>query len=162
MTRGFLSFSPAIPFNLFSTISLAYLIMSRIEDGVYIISVPFGPGCITDPGEGRWVPLVPHNALGKDADKIIIQYNHDRGAFSLQFENSKKYITFDGIPSVNNKLKDGEKPRYFKIERHEFASDKYAICVAENKHFHVGMAMERVFPPWIAMSGLPRGAAVGD
>ncbi|CAE6484085.1 unnamed protein product [Rhizoctonia solani] len=129
--------------------------MSKIEDGVYIISVPMGPGCITDPGEGRWVPLVPHNSLGKDADKIRIKYNHDQGAYSLQFEKSGKYLTFDGLPAMNNKLLDGDKPRYFKIEQHPYSPDQYAIKVAENRAFHIGLAMERVFPPWIAMTSLP-------
>ncbi|CAE6411109.1 hypothetical protein ACGC1H_006415 [Rhizoctonia solani] len=129
--------------------------MSRIEDGVYIISVPFGPGCITDPGEGRWVPLVPHGALGDKSDRIRIQYNHDRGAFSLQFEKSKKFMSFEGMPSMNNKLLDADKPRYFKIERHEYAPEQYAIYVAEHKAFHIGLAMERVYPPWIAMTSLP-------
>ncbi|KAG8685088.1 hypothetical protein FRC11_011147 [Ceratobasidium sp. 423] len=129
--------------------------MSTIPDGVYIISVPMGPGCITDPGEGRWVPLVPHNSLGKDADKIKIKYNHDQGAYSLQFEKSGKYLTFEGMPRMNNKLLDGDKPRYFKIDQHPYGPDQYAIKVAENKFFHVGLAMERVYPPWIAMTNLP-------
>ncbi|CAE6411121.1 hypothetical protein ACGC1H_006416 [Rhizoctonia solani] len=129
--------------------------MSKIEDGVYIISVPMGPGCITDPGEGRWVPLAPHKSLGKDADKIRIKYSHDKGAYSFQFEKSQKYLTFEGMPSMNNKLLDGDKPRYFKIEEHPYHPDMHAIKIAENKNFHVGLAMERILPPWIAMSNLP-------
>ncbi|CAE6426308.1 unnamed protein product [Rhizoctonia solani] len=129
--------------------------MSKIEDGVYIISVPMGPGCITDPGEGRWVPLVPHKSLGKDADKIKIKYNQDKGAYSLQFEKSGKYLTFEGSPSINNKLLDGDKPRYFKIAQHPYASDQYVIKVAEDPTYHIGIAMERIFPPWIAMTNLP-------
>ncbi|KEP47090.1 hypothetical protein V565_168650 [Rhizoctonia solani 123E] len=107
-----------------------------------------GPGCITDPGEGRWVPLVPHKSLGKDADKA-------HSAYSFQFEKSEKYLTFEGMPSMNNKLLDGDKPRYFKIEEHPYHPDMHAIKIAENKSFHVGLAMEHILPPWIAMSSLP-------
>ncbi|CAE6445587.1 unnamed protein product [Rhizoctonia solani] len=129
--------------------------MSHIGDGVYSITIPFGPGCITDPGEGRWVPLVPSGSLGSDADKIRVVFNQDRGAYSLQFEKSKKYITFGGEPSMNNKLLTGDKPRYFKIEQHPYGPGQYAIKAAENKNFHLGLAMERVFPPWVAMTSLP-------
>ncbi|CUA73470.1 hypothetical protein RSOLAG22IIIB_10829 [Rhizoctonia solani] len=129
--------------------------MSKIEDGVYIISIPFGPGCITDPGEGRWVPLVPHNSLGKDADRVKIAYSEERGAYSIQFEKSGKYVAYNGAPTMNNKLLDGDKPCYFKIEKHEYSPEQYAIKVAENKTFHVGLAMERVYPPWVAMTSLP-------
>ncbi|CUA77382.1 hypothetical protein RSOLAG22IIIB_12716 [Rhizoctonia solani] len=136
--------------------------MSKIEDGVYIISVSIRPGCITDPGEGRWVPLVPHKSLGKDADRIKIKYSEDQGAYSLQFEKSGKYLTFEGLPALSNKLLDGDKPRYFKNEQQPYGPDKYAnsvanslltvglcsIKVAENKFFRIVLAMERVIPLW--------------
>ncbi|CCO36410.1 hypothetical protein RSOLAG1IB_11654 [Rhizoctonia solani AG-1 IB] len=130
--------------------------MPGINDGVYTISIPFGPGCITDPGEGRWVPLVPHGSLGPDADKILVRFNPDRGAYSLQFEKSKKYLTFEREPFPNNKLLDGDKPRYFKIEQHPYAPDQYMILVAEQSNYNIGPAMERIFPPWVAMGSSPQ------
>ncbi|KAJ1301167.1 hypothetical protein OPQ81_003578 [Rhizoctonia solani] len=129
--------------------------MSNIENGVYIFSVPMGQGCITDPGEGRFLHLLPHGALGEDADKIRVNYNQDKGAYSLQFEKSKKYLSFLGEPSMNNKLVPDDKPRYFKIERHPYYPDMHVVKIAEDKSFHVGMALERIFPPWIAMTKLP-------
>ncbi|QRW10446.1 hypothetical protein RhiLY_09445 [Ceratobasidium sp. AG-Ba] len=113
-----------------------------------------GQGSITDPGEDRWIPLLPHGSLGADADKIAVKFNVEKG-YTFQFTKSKKYITFDGPPSINNKLLDGDKPRYFKIEQHPYQLDCYAIKVAEDKNFHLGLAMERIFPPWIAMSNFP-------
>ncbi|CAE6498810.1 unnamed protein product [Rhizoctonia solani] len=129
--------------------------MSRIEDGLYVIGLPFGESYITDPGEGRFLPLLPTGNLGKDANKIKLQYKEDKGAYSLQFEKSGKYLTFEGPPSINNKLLDGDKPRYFKIEAHPYAQGQYAIKVAEDKKFHIGLAMERIFPPWVAMNSFP-------
>ncbi|QRW10444.1 hypothetical protein RhiLY_09443 [Ceratobasidium sp. AG-Ba] len=114
-----------------------------------------GRGSVTDPGEGRWVPLLPRDTLGPDADKIELTFNIDKGGYSLKFKKSQKYLTFDGPPSINNKLLDGDKPRYFKIEQHSYDSDRYAIYVAEDKKFHLGLAMERIFPPWVAMNNFP-------
>ncbi|CEL62831.1 hypothetical protein RSOLAG1IB_12581 [Rhizoctonia solani AG-1 IB] len=129
--------------------------MSQIADGVYTISLPHGDSRITDPGEGRWLNLLPGGSLGKDADKIRIKFNGDRGGYSLQFEKSGKYFTFEGSPFPNNKLLDGDKPRYFKIQKHEFYPDMYAINLSEDKNFHIAMAMERIYPPWVAMNSFP-------
>ncbi|CAE6461115.1 unnamed protein product [Rhizoctonia solani] len=129
--------------------------MAAIPDGVYKIQLPHGNSFITDPGEGRFLHLLPDEALGKNADKIKVTYNSERGAYSLQFEKSKKYLTFEREPSRNNKLVDGDKPRYFKIDKHSYYADHYAIYVAEDRQFHLGMAMERIYPPWVAMQNFP-------
>ncbi|KAG8707089.1 hypothetical protein FRC09_002033 [Ceratobasidium sp. 395] len=129
--------------------------MTNIPDGCYFIQLPNSETAITDPGEGRYLHLLPHGTLGPDADKILVKHNDDKGAYSLQFEKSKKYLTYLNDPSMNNKLVDGDKPRYFKIAKHPYYPDQYVICAAEDKNYHVGMAMERIFPPWVALSALP-------
>ncbi|QRV96126.1 hypothetical protein RhiJN_24144 [Ceratobasidium sp. AG-Ba] len=127
---------------------------SSVPDGVYSICLPNSQDCITDTGEGRWLNLMQKGYLGPDAHKIIVKYIAERGGYYLQFEKSKKYITFDGEPSMNNKLLDGDKPRYFKITAHEYYPDLFVIAVAENKEYHLGMALERIFPPWVAMQNM--------
>ncbi|QRV81690.1 hypothetical protein RhiJN_09705 [Ceratobasidium sp. AG-Ba] len=124
-----------------------------VPDGVYSCELPNGV-CITDSGEGRWLNLMPPNSLGRDAHKIIVKYNLDRGAYSLQFEKSKSYLTFDGVPSNNNKLLPGDKPRYFTITPHEYEKDKFVIGIKENKEDHLGMARELIYPPWVAMNNM--------
>ncbi|CAE6431298.1 unnamed protein product [Rhizoctonia solani] len=127
---------------------------SNISDGVYSLELPFEQGCICDTGEGRWVNVLQPGSLGPDAHKVKVTYHKDKGAYSLQFEKSELYLTFDGMPTINNKLIPGHKPRYFRIEPHDYDEDKHTIIVDEDKHFHIGLAMERVFPPFVAMNNL--------
>ncbi|KAF8752394.1 hypothetical protein RhiXN_11052 [Rhizoctonia solani] len=130
--------------------------MSTIKDGVYLFALPNSSGsCISDPGEGRYLPLLPPGAIDEDAHKIVVKWNEERGGYSLQFKKSGKYLAFEGPPGINNKLLDGDKPRYFKITEHVYDSEKYAITVSEDTKYHIGLAMERIFPPWVAMSSFP-------
>ncbi|KAG8708610.1 hypothetical protein FRC09_001141 [Ceratobasidium sp. 395] len=129
--------------------------MTAVPDGVYAIQLPNSDTAITDPGEGRYLHLLPHGALGQDADKIKVNYNGDKGAYSLQFEKSKKYLSYTDVPAMNNKLIDGDKPRYFKITKHDYYPDQFVITAAEDKNYHVGMALERIYPPWVALSSFP-------
>ncbi|KAB5591458.1 hypothetical protein CTheo_5103 [Ceratobasidium theobromae] len=124
---------------------------NKISDGVYSIQLPHGSSAITDPGEGRWLNLMHPGELGKDADKIEVRFNQERGAYSFKFAASKKYITYEGEPSTNNKLCTGDKPRYFRIVQHEYYPEQYVIYTVENMHFHFAIAFERIFPPWVAM-----------
>ncbi|KAB5591456.1 hypothetical protein CTheo_5101 [Ceratobasidium theobromae] len=127
----------------------------KIPDGVYSIELPHGNSAITDSGEGHWLNLMHPGDLGKDADKIEVKYNDSHGAYSFKFKASKKYITFNGQPSMNNKLLTGDKPRYFKIAQHEQYPEQYVIYVAENIHYHLAIALERIYPPWVAMELTP-------
>ncbi|KDN47618.1 hypothetical protein RSAG8_03408, partial [Rhizoctonia solani AG-8 WAC10335] len=45
---------------------------------------------------------------------------------------------------------DSHKARYFKIEQHPYG--QWAIKIAENLYYHVGIATERIIPPWVAMT----------
>ncbi|KAG8738655.1 hypothetical protein FRC11_001214, partial [Ceratobasidium sp. 423] len=121
---------------------------STIADGVYSLELPFEQGCICDTGEGRWVNILQPGSLGPDAHKVKVTHNKEKGAYSLQFEKSKLYITFDGLPKINNKLIPGHKPRYFRIEPHDYDEGKYVIIVAEAKQFHIGLSMDQIVPPW--------------
>ncbi|KAG9082631.1 hypothetical protein FS749_006704 [Ceratobasidium sp. UAMH 11750] len=132
---------------------------SPVPDGIYSISLPFNGGAITDPGEGRYLLLLKPDSLGPHAHKIKVVYKHEKGAYTLQFEHSKEYLTWDGVPSQNNKLLTGDKPRYFKITQHHYETDKFVISTAEDKFFHVGVALERIFPPWVALSNFPEKQA---
>ncbi|KAG8700503.1 hypothetical protein FRC11_012876, partial [Ceratobasidium sp. 423] len=98
-------------------------------------------------------------SLGPEAHKVKVVYHKDKGAYSLQFEKSKEYIGYEGEPEMNKKLIDSDKPRYFKLQPHEYQHGKYVIVPVENKAFHVGLAMERIFPPWVALSSLPEKQA---
>ncbi|KAG9120730.1 hypothetical protein FRC07_003651 [Ceratobasidium sp. 392] len=127
-----------------------------VPDGVYSISLSSGgAGSITDTGEGRYLSLLPHGALGDDADKINVAYKPEKGAYSLQFAKSGKYLTWLDEPRMNNKLVTGDKPRYFKIAKHEYYEDLFIISVAEDKQYHLAMALERIFPPWVALNNYP-------
>jgi hypothetical protein len=46
--------------------------MHKIADGTYAIALPHGNTTITDPGEGRWLNLLPPGSLGNDADKVRV------------------------------------------------------------------------------------------
>ncbi|KAF8600445.1 hypothetical protein BDV93DRAFT_525452 [Ceratobasidium sp. AG-I] len=133
--------------------------MATIPDGTYCIELPMGGPSITDSGEGRYLNLLPQGSLGPDAHKINIVYNSSQGAYAFKFAASGKCLTFLGEPGMNNKLVTGDKPRYFKISKHEYEQDKYTISVAEGKEFHIGMALERIFPPWVAMLSFPEKQA---
>ncbi|CAE6498880.1 unnamed protein product [Rhizoctonia solani] len=133
--------------------------MSTIKDGVYALELPFEQGSMTDTGDGRWISILQPGSLGPDAHKVKVVYNKDKGAYTLQFEKSELYITFEGKPMINNKLTPGDKPRYFQIKPHQYEEDKYIIIVAEDKKFHIGLAMERIFPPWVAMNDFPEKQA---
>ncbi|KAG8738962.1 hypothetical protein FRC12_016470 [Ceratobasidium sp. 428] len=126
-----------------------------VPDGVYSIQLPFGGSSITDTGEGRYISLLPPGELGEDADKIQVAYKHEKGAYSFRFEKSKKYLTWEGDLRMNTKLIDGDKPRYFRITKHDFQEDGFTIIAAEDKQYHVGLALERIFPPWVALSNFP-------
>ncbi|KAF8600780.1 hypothetical protein BDV93DRAFT_510631 [Ceratobasidium sp. AG-I] len=129
----------------------ANMIMRRTS-----IRTSYGQGSVTDPGEGRFLHVLPHGALGEDADKIAIKYNADRGAYSLKFTKSGKFLTHADEPlHPNIKMVDGDKPAYFKITPHEYEKDKFCISHADNREYHVGLAMERIFPPWVALSNFP-------
>ncbi|QRV96125.1 hypothetical protein RhiJN_24143 [Ceratobasidium sp. AG-Ba] len=123
-----------------------------VPDGIYCIQVPYEGGGITDVGEGRWLEFLPKGNLGPDAHKVVVKYNMDKNAYSFQFEKSKKFITYGNEPSMNNKLVLGDKPRYFTIRPHEYETDQFVIGVAEKKEYNVAMALERIYPPWVAMS----------
>lgn len=117
--------------------------MSVIPDGTYSIELPFGNGAITDPGEGRFLNILPQGSLGPDAHKVSwliwstgaiiivlalqikIAYKSDKGGYALQFVKSGKYLTWNDEPSMNNKLVTGDKPRYFRITPHDYERDKY-------------------------------------
>ncbi|KAF8688603.1 hypothetical protein RHS03_09616, partial [Rhizoctonia solani] len=149
--------------------------MSTIKDGIYALELPFEQGSMTDTGDGRWISILQPGSLGPDAHKVKVVYNKDKGAYTLQFEKSELYITFEGKPMINNKLTPGDKPRYFQIKPHQYEEDKYmyvsgmprqnlslhadSIIVAEDKKFHIGLAMERIFPPWVAMNDFPEKQA---
>ncbi|CAE6411133.1 unnamed protein product [Rhizoctonia solani] len=129
--------------------------MPAINDGVYSLELPFEQGCISDTGSGRYINVLQPGSLGPDAHKVKVTYNKEKGAYTLQFEKSKLYVTFEDEPRVNNKLLPGNKPRYFRIEPHEYDEGKYVIVVAEAKIFHIGLSMERISPPWVAMTNFP-------
>ncbi|KAG8708609.1 hypothetical protein FRC09_001140 [Ceratobasidium sp. 395] len=127
-----------------------------VPDGVYSIQLPFGGGSITDAGEGRYLNLLDPGTLGPDAHKIKAYYKDDKGAYSLQFEKSGKYLTWaDETLHMNTKLVVGDKPRYFKIAKHQFEEDKFSISAADDKQYHVGLALERIYPPWVALLNFP-------
>ncbi|CAE6461104.1 unnamed protein product [Rhizoctonia solani] len=150
---------PVYNTSAFSEPSHSTAIMSTVPDGVYSLELPFEQGSITDTGHGRWINILQPGSLGPDAHKVKVTYNKDKGAYTLQFEKSKLYITYEQEPRVNNKLIPGDKPRYFQIKPHDYDEDKYVIIVAEDKKFHVGLAMERIYPPWVAMTNFPEKQA---
>jgi len=125
----------------------------------YSIELPFGGGNITDTGEGRYLNLLPQGSLGPDAHKIKVVYNSDKGGYAFQFANSGKYLTWINEPSMNNKLVTGDKPRYFRITPHEYEKDKYTISIVEAKEYHLGPALERIYPPWVALLAFPERQA---
>ncbi|KAG9086942.1 hypothetical protein FS749_003269 [Ceratobasidium sp. UAMH 11750] len=133
--------------------------VNSIPDGIYTIELPFGQGAITDTGEGRYLNLLPHGSLGPDADKISAVYKAERGGYALQFEKSKKYLTWVEALRMNTKLVAGDKPRHFQITRHDYQEDMFVISVVEDKQYHVGLALERIVPPWIALSNFPEKQA---
>ncbi|QRV96127.1 hypothetical protein RhiJN_24145 [Ceratobasidium sp. AG-Ba] len=124
-----------------------------VPDGIYSIQLPHNEACITDCGQGGWLSLLEKGKRG-DAHKIEVIYNIDKGAYSLRFEESKKYLTFQGAPSMDNKLFPSDKPRYFIIKPHEYEKDKFAIGVAEHKMFHIATAAEHIYPPVVAMNDM--------
>ncbi|KAG8751316.1 hypothetical protein FRC12_012509 [Ceratobasidium sp. 428] len=130
-----------------------------VPDGTYSIELPFDGGCITDPGEGRFLHLLPHGVLGEDADKINVLYKPEKGCYIFQFAKSKKYLTWEGDLKTNTKLIDGDKPSCFKITKHNYEEDKFTISAAEDKQYHVGPALERIYPPWVAMLNFPEKQA---
>ncbi|QRW10447.1 hypothetical protein RhiLY_09446 [Ceratobasidium sp. AG-Ba] len=56
---------------------------------------------------------------------------------------------------MNNNLLTGNKPRYFHIEQHPYYGDMFVIRLVENKDYSLAMALERIFPPWVAMNNFP-------
>lgn len=43
----------------------------------------------------------------------------------MKFNHSKKFVTFLAQLHMNTKLVTGDKPRYFKIVKHESMEDKF-------------------------------------
>ncbi|KAL8243843.1 hypothetical protein R6Q59_010101 [Mikania micrantha] len=132
--------------------------MSDISEGVYAIQLPNSDTCITDPGEGRYLNVLPKGSFGPDAYKIRVR-KESGGVYSLQFTASKKFITYNSDAGMNNKLVDGDKPKLFKIQKHEYYPDTWVITAAENQTYHVGLALERIYPPWVALSSFPERQA---
>ncbi|KDN47617.1 hypothetical protein RSAG8_03407, partial [Rhizoctonia solani AG-8 WAC10335] len=112
--------------------------MPTIDDGVYSLELPFEQGCISDTGVGRYINILQPGSLGPDAHKVKVTYNKEKGAYTLQFEKSKLYITFEDEPRVNNKLLPGNKPRYFRIEPHDYDEGNYVIIVSEPNNSTLG------------------------
>lgn len=128
--------------------------MATIPDGLYSISLPFGGGDITNAGEGRILSLLPRGSLGPDASKISVKYVTGKG-YTFLFPNPGTYVSYDGEPRMNNKLMPTTTTRYFNIEKHEYDEGKFVILVADNKDFSVAPALERIYPPWVAMVAFP-------
>ncbi|QRW10450.1 hypothetical protein RhiLY_09449 [Ceratobasidium sp. AG-Ba] len=122
-----------------------------VPDGIYCIKLPHSDSCISDPGQNHYLHLVPRDEDG-DAHKIEVQYKAERNGYVFRFEKSQKFLTWEDVPSKNTKLVPGDKPRYFTIKPHSDEKDFFAIGIVESKEFHVGMAKERIFPAWVALS----------
>ncbi|KAG8708608.1 hypothetical protein FRC09_001139 [Ceratobasidium sp. 395] len=127
-----------------------------LPDDVYSIQLPYGNNlAITDPGEGRWVHLLPEGEAGPDAHKIKIVYHTSKGAYALIFRLTDKYLRFDDSPSEAKKLVDGDEPRFFKIAKHEYYPNQYVMTVLEDRQLHIGVSSEQVNPPEIALREYP-------
>lgn len=54
-----------------------------------------------------------------------VKYSHERGGYSFK-THSGQYVTYlEHHLQMNTKLTTGDKPRYFKIEKHEYQVDDY-------------------------------------